>query len=580
MKLVLHKPLVRRQYRLEYSYYLGFGYLKAYLEQHVPAVDVQVVHDEAAIRAARPDVVGFSTVTEMWPRVMTLYRRLRTWFDGPVLFGGPHITALTELLPRGNNIAFCGEGEAALARVMAGLFSDRSGRVPREPVPGTAVWCDGKLLIGPPAELVDVNRLPPPADAPVDVYPLTTVRGCPYHCTHCVERPTQGRPRQMTAERLAALVIDRYEMHGTTVFELLDDIFLVSPKRLSAFVDILDRRGHLGRFEFVRVSLMAHLITDEVAALLARLNLSKAGMGVESADPEILRRFKRGVVTIEHVERAIEACTRHGISIGSSIVLGYPGETERQLRNSIDFYAEKAHTTAFEFWEPYVCQPLPGSTLWHEGLRAGRLSSTMDFSQLRIDADVEHFDSEWHYDNEAALPRGRFLEILREYNLIREGFFVRDPAEVRGAPLTDVFSRQYVPENVARRKTLQTLTAWQEADGRPVAVFGAGRHTRKVLPALINSPVSIAAVVDDSLDRIGKRLGPWDVVSAKEMMSLDIGAVLVSADRCQEAIVTRLRPLVEGKRRLLVLYKGQELCRRRAEDWALSERGRQAEPRP
>ncbi len=571
MRLVLHKPLIRRQYRLEYNYYLGFGYLKAYLAQQVPEVEVQVVHDEADLRAARPDVVGFSTVTEMWPRVMGIYGRLRTWFDGPVLFGGPHITALPALLPKGNNVAFRGEGEAALTRVMQGMLSQDRNLAACEPAPGTAVWRGDELLMGPTAELVDVNTLPPPADAPVDVYPLTTVRGCPYHCTHCVERPTQGRPRQMTAERLAALVIDRYERHGTTVFELLDDIFLVSPKRLRAFVEILDRRGVLGRFEFIRVSLMAHLITDEVAALLARLNLSKAGMGVESADPEILRRFKRGVVTLEHVDRAIAACTRHGVSIGSSAVLGYPGETERQLRNSIEFYARKVHTTAFEFWEPYVCQPLPGSTLWQEGVQAGRLSSTMDFSTLRIDADVKHFDSQWHYDNEATLPRDRFLEVLREYDLIRAGCFVNDAAEIGGEPRTDVFSRQYVPENVARRKTLQTLAAWMASDGRPVAVFGAGRHTRKVLPALIESPVSIAAIVDDSPDRIGTRLGPWEVVSAEAMLALDIGAVLVSSDRCQDEIVSRLRPLVEGTRRLLVLYQGQELSRRRAEEWACSE---------
>jgi radical SAM superfamily enzyme YgiQ (UPF0313 family) len=580
MRLVLYKPLVRSQYLSEYRYYLGFGYLKAYLAEQMPNVDVRVVYREDDIRAALPDVVGISTVTEMWPRVLGLYRRLTQWFEGPVLFGGPHITALPRLLPKGNTVAFLGEAEVSLARALErlvrrpdGLRRGVRGSSHSAPVAGTATWDGDELVCGPSVELVDINALPPPADAPDDVFPLTTVRGCPYRCTHCVERTTQGRPRQMTAERLAELVTERYEQHGTTVFELLDDIFLVSAKRLRAFVDLLEARGLLDRLEFVRVSLMAHLITEEVARTLARMNLRMAGMGVESADPEILRRFKNGVVTPEHLERAIAACTKYGVSIGSSMVLGYPGETERQMRNTIDFYAEKVHRTAFEFWEPYVCQPLPGSVLWHQGLEAGRLSLEMDFSTLRIDADVACFDSDWYYDNEDALPRARFLEVLREYDLIREGFFVRDVDTIDAAPKTDVFVRQCVPENVAQRMTMQTLKAWSAADGRPIAVFGAGKHTRKVLPALMESPVEIVAIVDDSPDRIGTRLGRWPVVSAEKMRELPIGAVLVSSDMRQEELAGRVRPLVEGRCKLLTVYRPEALSRRkgagdRPAEWA------------
>ncbi|MFH1746967.1 MAG: radical SAM protein [Planctomycetota bacterium] len=556
MLIALHKPLLRRQYHMEYRYYCGFGYLKAYLQRQLPQVEVRIVHDEADIRAAQPDIVGFSTVTEMWPHLLGVYERLRMWFEGPVLFGGSHISALPQLLPLGDNIAFIGEGEIALTRVLermlagAGLTSD--------PIPGTAWWRGGHLVHGPAAELVDINALPAPADAPTDVFPLTTVRGCPYHCSHCVERPTQGRPRQMSAERLAELVIERYEQHGTTTFELLDDIFLVSPRRLHKFVDLLAQRGLLERFEFIRLSLMAHLLTDEVARTLARMNIRLAGMGVESADPEILAHFKNGVVTRAHLERAIRACTKHGVGIGSSMVLGYPGETERQLRNTIEFYAENIHRTALEFWEPYVCQPLPGSTLWHRALQAGRVAENMDFSTLRIDADVAHFDTPWYYDNEQGLPRARFLEVLREFDLIRDGFFVRDLSNINATPKTDVFVRQYAPESVSRRMTLQALRAWQTADGRPVAVFGAGKHTRKVLPALLESPVSIAAIVDDDPNRQGLRLGRWEIIAPARMADLDIGAVLVSSDMRQQELVARLRPLVADRYRLLTIYQAEE----------------------
>lgn len=578
MKLVLHKPLFRHQYQMEYRYYLGFGYLKAFVNQELPEVDVHVAHSEAEIRDARPDVIGFSTVTEMWPHVLGMYQRLRSWFDGPVLFGGPHISALPELLPRGRTIGFKGEGELALVRVLERLMMQR-GRAPRRretrgatlplagAVPGTFYWDGDRLVSGGDPETVDINLLPEPADAPTAVFPFTTVRGCPFRCTHCVEPATQGRVRIMTPQRFVDLCLSRYERYGTTVFELLDDLFLVSPKRLFEMVDLLESRGVADRFQFIRVSLMAHLIDEKVARALSRMNLRLSGFGAESADPEILKLFKKGAVKRDHLSRAIDACTKYGVSVGASMVLGYPGESEAAMRRTIDFYAEKIQTTAFEYWETYVCQPLPGSALWDQALSAGRVSLDMDFSTLRIDADTKYFDSPWHYDNEQHVPRQRFLEILREYDLIREGHFVRDLNEVDARPLTDVFIRQYacVPDNVARHMTAQALRAWKATDGRPIGVFGAGRHTRKIITTLLDSPVEIAGIADDDPVRHGAPLGRWNVVPVEDLLAQPIGAVLVSSDAHQDRLLARLRPLAQQRDlQLISIYEAEELSRRKA----------------
>ena len=568
MKLVLHKPLFRHQYQMEYRYYLGFGYLKAYLQQRLPEIDVRIVHSEDEIKAAQPDVIGFSTVSEMYTHVLGMHRRIREWFDGPILFGGPHITAVPETLPKDpRTVAFIGEGEISLTRFLERLTGKTGGLQMSGPVPGTAMWVGDRLVREGAVEYVDINALPPPADAPTEIFPFTTVRGCPYRCTHCVESWTQGtKVRILTAEALANLCVHRYENYGTTVFELLDDLFLVSPKRLFELVDTLDQRGVIDRFEFLRLSLMAHLITDEVAHALSRLNVRLAGMGVESADPEIIQKFKGGAVKRKHLEMAIKNCTRYGVGIGASMVLGYPGETETQLRTTIDFYAERVHKTAFEFWENYVCQPLPGSTLWHQAFDRGEVSFDMDFSTLRIDADMMNFDTPWHWSNEQHLPRPRFLEILREYDLIRDGHYLQDVNTVPGTPKTDVFVRTYVPENVARRMTLQALRAWKAGDARSVAVFGAGKHTRKVVPALIDSPVPIACIADDNPDVVGRRLGRWDVVSTDEMLDMDnVGAILVSSDMRQDELLDRISPLAGDRFKLLTIYQPEELSRRRAD---------------
>ena len=572
MKLVLHKPLFRHQYQMEYRYYLGFGYLKAHLQQHLPEVEIEIVHSEKEIRDARPDVIGISTVTEMYTHVLGMHRRIREWFDGPILFGGPHITAVPETLPKDpKSIAFVGEGEIALQVFLERLLNKDHGLRTAGPSPGTAAWVDEELVRGPAAPNVNINSLPAPADAPEKVFPFTTVRGCPYRCTHCVESWTQGtKVRILDAERLADLCIERYEQYGTTVFELLDDLFLVSAPRLFELVEILDKRGVIERFEFIRLSLMAHMITERVAKALSRLNVRLAGMGVESADPDIIRKFKGGAIKREHIDRAIQNCTRYGVGIGASMVLGYPGESEEQMRRTIDYYADRTTTTAFEFWENYVCQPLPGSTIWKQALADGRVRTDMDFSTLRIDGDVVHFDSDWYYGNETHVPRARFLEILKEYDLIRDGHYVKDKDSVPGEPKTDVFVITYVPENVARRMTLQALKAWEKEDGGPVAIFGAGRHTRKILPALVDAPVNIACIVDDNPELHGLQVGRWKVVSAEEMLCMpEVKALLLSSDMRHEELLQRLTSLAQDNYRLLTIYQPEELSRRRSEGIAI-----------
>jgi hypothetical protein len=249
------------------------------------------------------------------------------------------------------------------------------------------------------------------------------------------------------------------------------------------------------------------------------------------------------------------------------MVLGYPGETEAAMRNTIEFYAEKIQTTAFEYWETYACQPLPGSTIWHQALERGDVSLDMDFSTLRIDADTKYFDNDWYYGNERLVPRQRFLEILREYDLIRDGHYVREVHTVNARPLTDVFVRQYtcVPDNVARHMTAQALRAWKATDGRPIGVFGAGRHTRKIITTLLDSPVEIAAIADDDPVRHGAPLGRWNVIPTDELRSHDIGAVLVSSDAHQDKLLTRLRPFADAHDlQLISIYEAEELSRRKA----------------
>lgn len=96
------------------------------------------------------------------------------------------------------------------------------------------------------------------------------------------------------------------------------------------------------------------------------------------------------------------------------------------------------------------------------------------------------------------------------------------------------------------------LSDWRGREG--VVVFGAGAHTRKVLPALLRRRECIAGVVDDSPARWGEAVGPWIVTKPSRLLGGPARGVLVSTDTQQATLAARIRNQFGGDHSLLLLY--------------------------
>jgi len=185
------------------------------------------------------------------------------------------------------------------------------------------------------------------------------------------------------------------------------------------------RRNNLfGKFVIQSVSLNANLVKEDTIQMLKDIGVIRLGIGMESLNPRILKVMKRGVVTLEHIDKTIRYANRAGIPIGGSQVYGFPGETKEEMTDSILRVKHYENATIFRHWYCYVCQPLPGSQLWNDELIKGNVSLDMDFSSLRIDGDCRFFDTPWHYSNESNVPHGEFLSILKKYGILPRNFFI------------------------------------------------------------------------------------------------------------------------------------------------------------
>jgi p-methyltransferase len=78
----------------------------------------------------------------------------------------------------------------------------------------------------------------------------------------------------------------------------------------------------------------ASIIDDEVAALMAESGCTEVLLGIESGDAGMLKRMKK-LITPAKILQGLETLTRHGISTKSTFIVGFPGETDESLANTV-----------------------------------------------------------------------------------------------------------------------------------------------------------------------------------------------------------------------------------------------------
>lgn len=71
---------------------------------------------------------------------------------------------------------------------------------------------------------------------------------------------------------------------------------------------------------------------------------------------------------------------------------------------------------------------------------------------------------------------------------------------------------------------------------KPVAIYGAGRHTLNAAESLAQPQVPVACIIDDNPARHGKRLWGYEIVSRDEALRRGVKAVLLSSDSAEGAL--------------------------------------------
>lgn len=230
------------------------------------------------------------------------------------------------------------QGELTLSHIVSALRD--GGDLSR--VPNIAYFDKGSLRIN-PAE-PEQNSL---EETYIDWFALSnedlgatlqtrTARSCAFKCSFC-NYPT--RAGKLTLADLDTLEKEFDSMRARGNVEnvvFIDDTFNVPLPRFKDICRLLIRKNYgFNWYSYFRCSNS----DEEAVELMARSGCKGVFLGIESGSPEILANMNKAA-SAGHYRRGIEMLHRHGILTFGSFIVGFPGETEKTVQETVDFIKE------------------------------------------------------------------------------------------------------------------------------------------------------------------------------------------------------------------------------------------------
>ena len=138
----------------------------------------------------------------------------------------------------------------------------------------------------------------------------------------------------------------------------MDDVFTISHKWLTAFRDALVQHKVLIPYECIT---RADRMNEEVIRILKETGCFRVWIGAESGSQKVIDLMDRRV-DVNQVRSMIQLTKQHGIEAGTFIMLGYPGETEEDIEETIQHLKESDP----DLFTITVAYPIKGTELYQE----------------------------------------------------------------------------------------------------------------------------------------------------------------------------------------------------------------------
>ncbi|MCP5054689.1 MAG: radical SAM protein [bacterium] len=300
----------------------------------------------------KPDVLGlslykgtfgaslfaFKKTKERCPHIMTVMGG--GIFSDQLAINSPNYLYFLEKTPYIDKV-IVGEGESLFLRLL-------EGELPADRKVFTQQDNGGQLL--------DITTAPTPdfSDFDTSFYPQMasyTSRSCPFQCGFCSETVNWGRYRKKKAPHIVEELHQLHQLHRSQLFLMSDS--LLNPVIDSLAEEMLQSDVSLYWDGYLRAD--KPVCDPENTIKWRRGGFYRARLGIESGSPNVLKLMDKRI-TPQQIKDALASLASAGIKTTTYWVIGYPGETESDFRETLDLieevkdYLYEAECNPFRFY--------------------------------------------------------------------------------------------------------------------------------------------------------------------------------------------------------------------------------------
>jgi len=322
-----------------------------------------------------------------------------------VILGGPDIRYNAEnFLNHGADYLVIGEGEESFYELINALDTNKQQSL--KEIPGIGFKDDAKntTLTQDRTLIKKIDELPLPNRKRIDIaayqniwkkhhgsdaVSVSTMRGCPYTCRWC-SRAVYGLSyrRRSPAKVIDELKIIQADYHPDSLW-FVDDVFTISHKWMNEFTHELKRRNLKINYECIT---RADRLNEEVISMLKDSGCFRVWIGAESGSQKIIDAMDRRV-DVKQVREMIKLTKKYGIETGTFIMLGYLGETEKDIEETI----EHLKGSNPDYFTITIAYPINGTEFYQE-IEAKQIKSFNWETNTDRDRDFERSYSRNYYN--------------------------------------------------------------------------------------------------------------------------------------------------------------------------------------
>lgn len=364
--------------RKDKTIHIGLGYLASYARTIHPETEFSILDTRISTKKEigrfyqkNFDLIGITVLSPVYHEVIQVVNRIRSVQPGtPICLGGAYVTTIMEEIFKETpaDFAVYGEGEITFSE----LISHLKGETAIGKIKGLIYKFGDRIITNPPREQIkDLDSIPYPAYDlfKMNRYPMhriVTSRGCPFKCVFCNSSSIWlGNWRKRAPEQIVEEIEYVMKKYKKKTFFFNDNSFNIDLNRVEKLCRIiLDKK-----LKFLWTTpVRAEIITKEIAQLMKKSGCYNVGIGVESANNDILLTIKKKT-TIEAIQKGIRIFKEAGIEVLGQFVIGSPGDTLETVKESIEF----AKKSGLDFIMFYSILPYKSTEQWDYVLNSGTL---------------------------------------------------------------------------------------------------------------------------------------------------------------------------------------------------------------